>query len=112
MSLDQDSLSGIIDSLPNKILVSIHRGKSGAWIADLPQYDIFTEADSQIELDYFINDLIFSHFEVPDMVRKMIRYSPRPEPKEVEQESRGKEPSWNEIAFLKYFSPRADFYFK
>jgi hypothetical protein len=106
MEIDK-KIAAVINSLPNKILVSIHQGKSGAWIADLPKYDIFKEADSQIELDYFINDLIFSYFEVPDMVRKMIKYTPYPE--EVEQESRGKEPSWEDIAFLKYISPNANF---
>lgn len=55
-------------SLPSKIKVKIVKGKSGSYVAELPEYDIHTESDSLSGLDYMINDLIYAYFDVP---RKM-----------------------------------------
>lgn len=52
-------------SLPEKIKVKIIAGKSGVYIAELPDYDIHTEADSRRGLDFMINDLIYAYFCVP-----------------------------------------------
>lgn len=52
-------------SLPVKIKVKILKGGSGAYIAELPEYDIHTEADSLGGLDFMINDLIYAYFDVP-----------------------------------------------
>ena len=51
--------------LPSKIKVRITSGSSGRFIAELPEYGIHTEADSQSGLDYMINDLIYAYFDVP-----------------------------------------------
>ena len=85
-------------NLPNKIKVRISKGKSGSLIAELVDFDAFTEADGWRELDYCINDLIFSYFDVPETVRDLIRYSSQPK--------LGKDkPNLNEdeIVFFKYF---------
>lgn len=51
--------------LPKVIKVKIIKTKEGNYIADLPEYDIFTEADNPLKLDYYINDLIYTFFDVP-----------------------------------------------
>jgi len=51
--------------LPTKIKVKIVRGSSGSYVAELPEYDIHTESDSESGLDYMINDLIYAYFDVP-----------------------------------------------
>lgn len=60
--------------LPHKIQARILRGKSGVFIAELPEYDVSTEADTLWALDDQINDLIFTLFEVPKKFQKLIRY--------------------------------------
>ena len=89
------------NKLPQKILVKIiHNKKSGVWIAELPELDLYTEADSERELDFCINDLIFSYFDTPDTVRNLIRYSPQ------SVRSKDSETHKSEV-FLKFFSPDA-----
>lgn len=68
-------------NLPNSIHVNISKGKSGVWIANLPKYDIFTEADNVWEIDNLINDLVFTYFDVPKELQASIRYVPS-QPKE------------------------------
>ena len=52
--------------LPEKIKIKIVRNKdSGTYVAELTEYNIHTEADSQIGLDCMINDLIYAYFDVP-----------------------------------------------
>lgn len=63
--------------LPSKIQVKIFKGKSGVFIAELPEYDISTEANSFLEVDDLINDLIYVYFDVPHEYRKAIRYVPK-----------------------------------
>lgn len=60
--------------LPERIKVHISKGSSGIFIAELPEYDISTEADSIWEIDDLINDLIWVYFDVPKEFRKEIRY--------------------------------------
>lgn len=67
----------LFPQLPPQIKVKIFQGKSGVWIAELPEYDIFTEADSPLELDFQINDLIYAHFDIPKKSQKFIRYVPK-----------------------------------
>lgn len=67
-------------SLPKSIKVKVLKGQSGCFIAELPEYNISTEADSVIEIDELVNDLIYVYFDVPKEFRKEIRYvssSPR-----------------------------------
>lgn len=70
--------------LPEKIKVSLKRGSSGVFIAELSEYDIFTEADSIWEIDDLINDLIWVYFDVPLEFRKEIRYVQEEPKKEID----------------------------
>lgn len=63
-----------IIKLPEDIKIRILRGETGKYIAELVDYDVFTEADSLCELDYLINDLIYTYFDVPKKMRKNIKY--------------------------------------
>lgn len=65
-----------LPKLPDIIKVKIKRSKSGIYLAKLPEYDIFTEADSRIELDFNINDLIYTFFDVPKQFQGKIIYRP------------------------------------
>lgn len=70
-----------IASLPEIIKVRIIKGESGAFIAKLPEYDVFTEADTLGELiDFYINDLIYALFDVPKAWQGQIRYMPIEKP--------------------------------
>ncbi|MFH1289497.1 MAG: hypothetical protein ABIH88_02135 [Patescibacteria group bacterium] len=60
--------------LPAVIKVKIIKTKEGSYIAELPKYDIFTEADSLLELDYNINDLIYTFFDMPKKYHGKIVY--------------------------------------
>lgn len=60
--------------LPKVIKVKIIKTKEGIFIAELPQYDIFTEGESLFELDYLINDLIYTFFDVPKKYHGKIVY--------------------------------------
>lgn len=54
-----------ITELPNKILVKIMRDKSGVFVAELPEYDLHTEADTIWDLISNINDIIKLYFDIP-----------------------------------------------
>lgn len=60
--------------LPSEIKVKIFQGKSGKWIVELPQFDLFAQADSPLEFDFLINDLMYISFDVPKGLQKYIRY--------------------------------------
>lgn len=66
--------------LPSSIQVKILRGKS-CFIAELPEYDISTEADSVEAIVNNVNDLIYAYFDVPKSMQKDFRYCP---PQKVE----------------------------
>lgn len=70
--------------LPEKIKVLLRKGSSGVFIAELPEYDISTEADSIWEIDDLINDLIWVYFDVPLEFRKEIRYVQEKPKKEID----------------------------
>lgn len=73
--------------LPSKIKIRIFKGQSGVIIAELPDYDISTEADSILEVDDLINDLIYVYFDVPKNLRKTVRYIPEQPRQEIDLES-------------------------
>ena len=73
--------------LPSKIKIRIFKGQSGVIIAELPDYDISTEADSILEVDDLINDLIFVYFDIPENLRKVIRYIPEKPRQEIDLKS-------------------------
>jgi len=61
--------------LPQLIKVKIISHKNGdGFCAELPEYDVFTEADTEFQLDIMINDLIFDLFSVPKKFQSKIRY--------------------------------------
>lgn len=68
----------VID-LPDTIKVNIVKTKLGKYFARLPEYDVFTESDSLEELDFFINDLIFTFFDVPKVMQSKVIYRAKKE---------------------------------
>jgi len=68
-----------IISLPNIIKVTIAKTKLGKYVVRLPEYEVFTESDSLEELDFFINDLIFTLFDVPKTLQLKIIYRAKKE---------------------------------
>lgn len=93
-----------IHQMPEKIKVNILKGSSGVFIAELPEYDISTEADEFCELDDLINDLIWVFFDVPEEYRKAIRYVPEKEKKEIDLRSH--------LIFQKFYSSEANRLFR
>lgn len=82
--------------LPERIKVNITKGSSGVFIAELPEYDISTEADQICDLDDLINDLIWVYFDVPKEYRSVIRYVPAETKKEIDIRSH--------LIFQKFYS--------
>lgn len=86
-------------SLPKSIKVKVLKGQSGCFIAELPEYNISTEADSVIEIDELVNDLIYVYFDVPKEFRKEIRYVPSSSRKDISLKA--------QIVFQKFLSSDA-----
>lgn len=61
-------------NLPITIKVKISKGKSGSFLAELPEYAIHTESDSLSGLDFMINDLVYAYFDVPKKYWGRISY--------------------------------------
>lgn len=61
-------------------MVNVFKGESGALLAKLPEYDVFTEADNLSHLFLQVNDLIYTYFDIPKKYQDGIRFSP---PKEA-----------------------------
>lgn len=83
-------------NLPTSVNVQITKGKSGHYIAEIPEYDIFTEAEYEWELDGLINDLLFVFFDVPHNLRHTIRY--------VKEEPAAKIDLGSHLVFQKFIS--------
>ena len=62
--------------LPNQIEVKIKKEKDGTLFAELPEFGVFTEADSVGELIFNVNDLIYSFFDVKSSSRGKFCYLP------------------------------------
>lgn len=78
------SLKNLVKLLPDPIKVTVIKGKSGVLIAELKEYDIFTEAESFNELIFNINDLIYTYFEIPKKYQGKIFYIPeKPEDQRI-----------------------------
>ena len=74
-----------LKNLPEEIKVKVRKGNSGRYLIDLPDYDIFTEAETVKEIDFMINDLIYTYFNIPKKVPFKIYYLPlRTENKKIE----------------------------
>jgi hypothetical protein len=98
-----------LQHMPRKIRVRVTKGVSGALLAELPEYDVFTEADTLFELLVQVNDLIYTYFDLPSKYRGKIIYSPPLPEKKVHEEPK--------IDFNKYYmfqkyiaSPEAGLY--
>lgn len=63
--------------LPKKIKVVLVKGASGTLIAELPEYDIFTESNSIGELLLSINDLLYEYFDIPKTMQGTFTYKPK-----------------------------------
>ena len=72
--------------LPSKIKVGIFKSVMGTYIAELPEYDLHTEADTIEELAFNINDLIYAYFDVDKEYQKDIWYRPLDGTNRVSQE--------------------------
>ncbi|MCX5636120.1 MAG: hypothetical protein NTX52_00300 [Planctomycetota bacterium] len=62
--------------LPRAIEVKVIRERGGVLFAELPEYSIFTEADTFSDLVFNVNDLVQSFFDVPEKLRANVWYSP------------------------------------
>jgi len=83
-------------NLPRAIRVEIAQGESGVYIAELPEYGVFTEADSISELPDLVNDLIYTVFDIPKELQSLVRYEP-PRPINIA----------NHLLFQKFISSEA-----
>lgn len=54
-----------LPKIPKTIQIDVRKGESGALLARLPEYDVFTEADDLNELFFQVNDLIYTYFDIP-----------------------------------------------
>lgn len=59
--------------MPQVINITIMK-ENGGYCALLKDYDAFTEANTFVELEEMINDLIYELFEVPKSAQRKIKY--------------------------------------
>ena len=77
-----------MNKLPQKIQVKVIKNrKTGVYLAELPDFDIFTESDSFSGLVFQVNDLIYTYFEVPEKNHGKIWYMPPQVPSLTEQQN-------------------------
>lgn len=62
-----------LSRLPKKIVVKIYESGRG-YMAELPKYNVHTEASTKEELEHMINDLIYGYFSIPQKYHQIIRY--------------------------------------
>ena len=65
-----------LSKLPEVIRVKINKLPKGRVFVELTDLGVFTEADNENELDFMINDLIYSYFDVPKEFQKQFHYKP------------------------------------
>lgn len=66
-------------NLPEEIEVKITKTENGNYIAELVEYDVFTQANHFEDLRFLVNDLIYTYFDVPKKIQKDIWYQPKKE---------------------------------
>lgn len=71
-----------LPKLPLKIKVDVFKGESGALLARLPEYDVFTQAEDLNNLLLQVNDLIYTYFDVPKKYQSDIQFVPSKEAQE------------------------------
>ena len=74
-----------IVKLPSRITVKFFKGSSGKWVVELPKYDIVAQVNSEGDMDYMVNELVFTHFDLSDKFKQIIRYVPRNVSKKTEK---------------------------
>ena len=66
-----------LEELPESIDVRVLRNrKTGIWIGEIKNLDVFTEADNLMQLIYNINDLIYAFFDIPKEEQHNVWYMP------------------------------------
>ena len=65
-----------LPKLPKRILVEIKKADSGDYLAYLPEFDIFTEADNPAHLIFQVNDLIYAYFDIPKKYQRQFHFLP------------------------------------
>jgi len=63
-----------IIKLPAKVGARFFKGSSGNWVVELPKYDIVAQVDSESDFDYMVNELVFTHFDLSDKFKRVVRY--------------------------------------
>ncbi len=64
-----------LEQLPKELNVKVSRNpKTGIWIAQIKNLDVFTEADDLIGLIYNVNDLIYAFFDIPKKLQHKVWY--------------------------------------
>lgn len=71
--------------LPEKIKVKIEKCGHGKFLIALPDYQVHTQADSELELISIVNDLIFCVLNIPKEFKSKIYYKPIKEGKDYER---------------------------
>lgn len=67
----------ILEQLPEQLDVKVSRNpKTGIWMANINNLDIFTEANDLIGLIYNVNDLIYAFFDIPKNLQHEVWYIP------------------------------------
>jgi len=63
--------------LPKTIDVEIKKLSKGKFFVSLVKLGVFTEVDSEQELNHMINDLIYTYYDVPKHLQKQFHYRSR-----------------------------------
>ena len=64
-----------LEQLPAELDVKVSRNpKTGIWIAQIKNLDVFTEAEDLIGLIYNVNDLIYAFFDIPKKLQHKVWY--------------------------------------
>lgn len=101
--MEKDRLT---QKLPKRILVEIKKAGSGDYLAYLPDFDIFTEADNPAHLIFQVNDLIYAYFEIPSKYQKQVHFLPSLEVlEELFDVKKVKSPR---IQFNSFYSPNSN----
>lgn len=96
-----------LPQLPDKIQVEIKKGESRhLLLAELPEYNIFTEARDLNHLFLQVNDLIYTYFDVPKKYQKQIWFLPSANLQEqFLEESVSKKSSISSIDINAFYTP-------
>ena len=93
--------------LPESIQVEVSKGTSGSLIAELPEFDIYTEAEDPNDLFFQVNDLISTYFDIPKKYQEKINFVPCLEAREkiIKVGSKKTTNSYSELQFKTFYTP-------